>query len=581
MSAIYTPGAWDPFYGWLKSNGCFVRVDKGMPTPSNFSHLLLSGGRLLVPDDLHQAFYLEILKAAKVRQEPIYLVEMPTLEGFRLFCELDLVLDDKELSTSEIRTNILPPIQSAVRTLFPGKDTKVIVCTTAPKRVNSKENNQPAVKNGIHLVWPEIIVNRTYAMKVRGAMLFNLSHLVLPAEWSATGRTTPHEGWEASLDKAVFDKNGLRPIWSRKASLCPSCHNQRGTERKNVGISGVELLICSTCQNVGRIDEGRPYEIVDVVSDRGVEADARDLDILKSDWMLQLQATSIRKVPRATPDQLCVPQVPENMKMYCDGLDLQTSRRKRKTDDPTLDGLGTRYRAYVATPGQADADFRLSNSKASEDYLYPVEFNDPEYIAIFNYARDVLAVQPASLKRNKFKSVYILTTRSHICLNKGGPHGSSTVYYVFNIEGVRQLCWSKKPTVYQPSGKTCSEYRSPPMPYDPEMKKHMQTTLFSENLRRIHPEETDVDNKRVVKVEPLQKMTKDIKTFLCSKPVKDTPDATLLDKKGLLPLTATFELITKREEERLQERRKKIVTKKEKLDGQKAAKKLKLLTSPK
>jgi hypothetical protein len=589
MAQVQTPipGGWNQFYAWLKRNDCFVKNNKGIPKAEVFSHLLLSGGRLNVPDALHEQFYMEILQAAQVRMEPIYLVEMPTLEGFKLFCELDLVLDSKVLSTEDIRDHILPPIQTAMRTAFPDKDTRVIVCTAESKVVTSKETNNPAVKNGIHLIWPSIIVNRDIAMMVRSVMLFYLFKHTLPVEWAANG--LPHEGWDASLDKAVFDKNGLRPIWSRKASICPSCHNQRGTEKTRVGFTGSEVLVCSVCLNVGRVDDGRPYDIVDVVSDRGLDIDKSELSDLRKDWMLQLKTSSIRIVPRATPDMLCVPklaEMPQDLRKFCETMISKGNKgmgKKRKLiDDASLDGPGTRARALASgssLSGPPSPNPHAQAGKASDDYLYSVDYSDPECTAIFGYAKEVLNVVPATLKRNKHKSIYIMTTWTNTCLNKGGDHKHATVYFIFNIEGIYQLCWSRTPTVYQPSGKSCKDYRSPPIPYDPDRKKALLEIIFSENIRRIHPEDAGIE-KRQKKIDRVE--FKPYDPDVTSALVKINPDAQpQVDEHGLLPLALAFELIDRRTQMNVQKHRDAIAKKKAKLDGAEAARALKVLTSPK
>lgn len=147
------------------------------------THLLMDGGILLVdqPDEFHKE-YIEALKAG----EKMYVVEKKS-EIFRFFVDLDHQ-GESRLSASEICA-----IAKHMNTVT--KKRCYIALTQSRILASGK------VKTGVHFHWPDLLVNKTDAIKLRNQILMTLP-----------------EGpdWDKAIDASVYSGSGLRLVWSHK-----------------------------------------------------------------------------------------------------------------------------------------------------------------------------------------------------------------------------------------------------------------------------------------------------------------------------------------------------------------------------
>lgn len=106
---------------------------------------------------------------------------------------------------------------------------------------------------------------------------------------------TPAEGWSVTLDPAVFNKNGLRMVGSRKAGICPDCKGRSIKAYKSTGTNETSeaAVFCSTCQNHGKIDLGRPYSVFYGSNQEG-GIDQAYTDQLRRDPSILVKQCSIR-----------------------------------------------------------------------------------------------------------------------------------------------------------------------------------------------------------------------------------------------------------------------------------------------
>lgn len=179
--------------GWLAA---YATKKDRRPT-----HLLLSGGKLVVEDGRAGAF-LNAYANAVARGEDLYVVEVKT-PVFRLFVDLDA----KDA---------------------PVPDIVVDACTTTAKR--RFDNDEVVVFKstcslGVHLVFPDIFVTADTAMAYRRDVLHALQMPEL----------------EKVFDTAVYGGSGLRMPWSRKrdspgvyvptnGDQYPNAHRPRASE---------------------------------------------------------------------------------------------------------------------------------------------------------------------------------------------------------------------------------------------------------------------------------------------------------------------------------------------------------------
>jgi hypothetical protein len=154
---------------WFRKNGA--------------THLLLDGGALSVKNNETNDFYEAYVKDL-YKGESLYVVEKKT-NHFRFFVDLDYTPDDEdELLDFE---KVVLEISKIVK-LGP-----CFVAKAKPRKNNGK------TKYGVHLVWPESVVDKKVANSIRMKLLNELG-----------------SDWERIIDASVYSGSGLRMIWSLK-----------------------------------------------------------------------------------------------------------------------------------------------------------------------------------------------------------------------------------------------------------------------------------------------------------------------------------------------------------------------------
>ena len=159
------------------------RVPKGPAT-----HVLMSGGILHVPDseieEFHRAYIESINSGSK-----LYVVEQKT-ERFKFFVDLDYKAPEK-LSDEDLN-QFCSIIDEVV-------GSKCMVARAQVRQVKG-EDGQPTLKSGVHLHWPNVIVDRTRALNLRSKIIESLG----PGPWDKV------------IDASVYGGSGLRMLWSHK-----------------------------------------------------------------------------------------------------------------------------------------------------------------------------------------------------------------------------------------------------------------------------------------------------------------------------------------------------------------------------
>ena len=183
---------------------------------TSFTHLLLNGGKLNVPQDQMNLFFEQYIDG--LTHGPQYIVECKT-PVFRFHLDIDYV-DTHEMS-EDMLDDFCFESQNVLKNIFIG-DTSCIVCLADSKHTNK------GIKSGVHLIFHNIWVTKDIALEVRKRIVHKMSC------------ETPSKDWKDIIDVSVLKQNGFRFPWSRKASRC----------KKN----------CSRCIGcIGYVDEGRPY----------------------------------------------------------------------------------------------------------------------------------------------------------------------------------------------------------------------------------------------------------------------------------------------------------------------------------
>ena len=189
---------------WLRDRGWWLpHEDPRKPT-----HLLLDGGKVLVPDDEAGAF-LNAYTIAVVKQLAPAVVELRT-PVFKLFMDLDVktvraVRADADAQGALDFQAVVTVIQRRAAAFFEEDTPRAVVCDTPP--TTATDGVTDVTKAGRHLVWTNIRVRAPVALAFRTAVIDDLERQ-FP---EACARP-----WDAVVDKCVFTSNGLRMPWSTK-----------------------------------------------------------------------------------------------------------------------------------------------------------------------------------------------------------------------------------------------------------------------------------------------------------------------------------------------------------------------------
>lgn len=145
-----------------------------------FTHLLMDGGILLVkdPDEFHREYIKELITGKR-----LYVVESKS-EHFKFFVDMDYQAE-KELDGHTI-------IEYAQRMTNVVRSRCFIA--KAPPRVLDNGN----VKTGIHFHWPDVILTKQDALKLKNQIIIANPDL---SQW---------------IDSSVYAGSGLRLVWSHK-----------------------------------------------------------------------------------------------------------------------------------------------------------------------------------------------------------------------------------------------------------------------------------------------------------------------------------------------------------------------------
>ena len=153
-----------------------------------FTHLLLDGGKLDVPDAQHSLFLGDYANAV-ARGEMLFVVEART-PIFRLFVDFDF----KPPPAPDIIAAAIMSACSVAAYYFDTQSRAVVL----RKDVDARE------KIGVHLTWDAIFANAATANAFR-------NHLVGTLEAAC-----PAVAWRDVVDAAVYSGSGLRMPWSSK-----------------------------------------------------------------------------------------------------------------------------------------------------------------------------------------------------------------------------------------------------------------------------------------------------------------------------------------------------------------------------
>lgn len=183
-----------------------------------FTHLLLDGGKLYVPDQQHNLFLNEYSNAV-ARGHKLYVVESRT-PIFRLFVDFDF----KPVPSKEIVDGAIKSAASVAGYYFE---------TEGPAVILRKDVDTPG-KIGVHMTWNMVYVTTQTANSFRNHLVAKLVD------------ACPEVDWKDVIDASVYAGSGLRMPWSSKVNA-PGVYTPHSTCAPDGSVGTVDN-ICTASQ---------------------------------------------------------------------------------------------------------------------------------------------------------------------------------------------------------------------------------------------------------------------------------------------------------------------------------------------
>lgn len=465
-------GDWHETRRWLYNEKFAIKKGERVKKDDE-SHLALDGGRFMIPDTKNAEF-LNRYAHSLFNGDWLYMIELKTTPAFYYMIELDVKKKDSELSDEEKR-RIVRVIQGVMSQAFPEHGVNVVV-STAPPKASNLDDGTPATQSGMHLNW-RIPVDIMTAWQLRSWIISEFETQLADIQISTS--------WSDAFDSCIYQANGLRMIGSRKAMVCPSCRGQSYKRTDDWG------QICAGCQNVGRLDMGRPYELWIAAGRDGEEIPA-DTRLIRGDPMTLVLATTIRAIDaegkRIPPVQITFPSE-ELRKRITSAAKAEKSKKKGAVVKPKQgadkDPVAAKDLEEQARKKEERRDALEDLQPSSDKFKAISEYLTREFKFRFTHTwPDGHTTEELSgvthIKQSGAGDVYIVNTDNRYCMNKGGHHAHSTVFFVLRPTGCVQRCFCPKDSIQPHGGKRCSAFISKPH----KLPRALRELIFSHGVLR-------------------------------------------------------------------------------------------------
>lgn len=191
---------------------------------TNLSHVLMDGGKLSVPFDRLNDFYEKYIEVIK-KGEKLFVVEQKT-PVYNFFIDIDYK-NEESLPMDDIKS-ICKIICDKVKR-HGGK--KCFISVSPPKKCGL------LVKTGVHLNWPNFVVDQSSAIALREHVLVALSKAKSKMDWNEI------------IDSSVYGDlhrktkgSGFRMTWSYKKAKHEACEGRGCSECENGKVNQLSYL---------------------------------------------------------------------------------------------------------------------------------------------------------------------------------------------------------------------------------------------------------------------------------------------------------------------------------------------------
>lgn len=404
-------------------------------------YTLFTGGSYYVEDG-HKASIFYKMYALDLRRGTVPAINEIHSIKFPMYVDMDFKTTFRTIS-SECIVSIVNTVSEQLDRFFPrAPPFRCVVCT---KTKGGTECGDGMWKHGIHLHWPEVVVQVEQAFQLRLSMIVGLDRRT---DWTSLMGTKRPE-WSSIVDEGVYRRSsnasarsgGLRMVGAPKAKKCKACTSD----------------MCIDCgfHNNRHVVDTNVYALYGVMCASRLVDDSE----LRHDTHALVMATTVRRnvgvdvTPGYTPYVGC-PLAPS---IFASSSSSSTSSRKRKAVDDDVKRLGARF---VHNPEIDDASvvqvvrsLLLRHSEHYERSRPSIRFDGQAY-------RVTLSGDGATF-----------------CLNKQAPHNSQRVYMEIVRAGAcisRMRCWCRCPVVRSFGAQPCSKFKSAAI----ELSHSEMTKLF-------------------------------------------------------------------------------------------------------
>ena len=404
-----------------------------------YTHLLLSGGKVNVPQEEYKTlckYYVQDI----LNGNPNYITEIRT-PIFKFHMDIDL-LEINEIPISDI-LEYCKTIQECLKQFISWKSNKhsskkmMMIVSISPEQ-NKIKNGTEYIKYGVHLNWPYLKVNTYMASILREGCVQFLS--------KKYGERHNDNSWDDVIDKTVYINNGLRWIFSDKASTCPDCKG-----KKNRSKIPENQTVCCTCQDSGKVPENRLYEPITIFDEEN-NIMLKEFKLLtkksQQNLLKCVQLLSIKCFDEKSNIEIKEP-FPKWYKVVNIVLKTKTDRSKKEINPIVKDHLSETSeikKSFAILEQINEDDKRFQSIKEYIENFLPEEYEDASIIEVLYCGK----------KNSKFRS-YIVRTDSKYCQNLDDEHNSNHIYFTISNEKIHQRCFCRCDTI-RSSGIKCEDF---------------------------------------------------------------------------------------------------------------------------
>lgn len=343
-------------------------------------------------------------------------------EGFRMFFELDYRSDYNNPSYDEILQHA-SLCQDVVKSFFvnnPSANCRMWFMPCDPKLKFAKDNIEPVLAMGVHLIFPDIIVNTQMARQMAAGANLRLEAVFY-------GR---NKGELVDMDCYRDHTVSLRPSYAHKIDNCLTCMNDDDMR-----------LTCETCYGRGRVPTGSTYRPMDCFLHDGSSKFGDGLDgtvqqyVSDNIHLIMIETSIVCETPGMFTDGYSVPAGEPELS------NVRQLKRKVSGGDKSKMKFSNRVHQGAGASCDRRTGINMTNSVGVMKILYTIikqygnSYNDPRMV-----------ISKVTLTKRNMLFINIKGAGAHFCRIRnalGHEHSSNSIYFLINVQRgfIAQYCY--------------------------------------------------------------------------------------------------------------------------------------------